>query len=515
MSEKSNSFAKSVSGFAAASLITKVLGYIRDAMLVAYFGGGALSDAYYAALRLVNVFRRTVGEGAVNAAFIPRLEKERARSEAGAGKFFSSVWTLLFMVSAALAAGGVLLRRPIVAALTGGFAADRGQFELTALLTAVLMPHLVFVNAAALLQAALNAARRFFAPALAGAAFSLALISCLLLMRFGFGAALSPAGKITLLAAAASLSGLIQAAIMARMAVKEGYSLALVSPRRALREGAGALALAMAAAAALAQDQLSMLINTVFASFLEPGSITAVYNAARIAQFPVSLFAASAAAVCLPEISRAAAGGRGNSCALEHALKTTALIMLPAAAGLMILCLPLSRALFEHGRFTFQSSELTAGAIFYLALGLPAYGLNKVALCAFYGAGENLLPAKAVFLQLFANALLAALLVKDLGVGGLMLATSLSSWGAAVFLALRLGRTGGFSAPGLTRSFIKIAGASAVMGAVVLAGKYFFSPAMGPAPLTILCVGAGLAAYLLALKALRCEDRKLITGGFL
>jgi len=515
MSEKSNSFAKNVSGFALASLITKILGYARDSLLVACFGGGALTDAYYAAFRLVNIFRRTVGEGAINASFIPMLEKERAKSEENAKAFFSSVWTLIICASAILALSGILLRRPLVRFFTGGFAANPEQLALTALLTAILMPHLVFVNAAALLQAALNSARRFFAPALAPAVFSLSIIACLFLLRAGFTASLSPAYKITILAAVASASGLAQLAILAPMMLKEGYCLRLSAPGRALN-GTQALAFALPAAAALAQDQLSMLINTVYASFLAPGSITAIYNAARIVQFPVSLFAASAAAVSLPELSRITAGSGekgGSSATLELAFKTTALILLPAAIGLVFLSLPISRALFEHGRFTYEQSAVTSRAILFLALGLPAFGINKVAVSAFYGAGKNMLPVKVVFFQLCANALLGFPLMRAMGLQGLMLATSVSSWGAAVFLLLRLEKATGFTAFGDTGVFFKIAAATAAMGLAVLAGKFSFEGFLGPIALTALCVAIGLAVYFLALKALGCEDRKLVTRG--
>ena len=515
MSEKSNSFEKNVSGFAFASLLTKILGYARDALLVAIFGGGALTDAYYAAFRLMNVFRRTVGEGAINAAFIPLLEKERAKSEEDAKAFFSSVWTLILCASAALALAGILFRRPLVRVFTGGFAANPEQLELTALLTAVLMPHLIFVNATALLQAALNAARRFFAPALAPAVFSLSLIICLLFLRAGFAASLSPAREITILAAVASASGLAQLAILAPMMRKEGYCLGLSAPWRAI-SGARALMLAIPAAAALAQDQLSMLINTVYASFLAPGSITAVYNAARIVQFPVSLFAASAAAVSLPELSKMAAGSgdrRVNAAALELAFKTTALIMLPAAVGLLFLNLPVSRALFEHGRFTYEQSAVTSQAILFLALGLPAFGANKIAVSAFYGAGKNALPIKVLFFQLCANALLGFPLMHTMGIKGLMLATSLSSWGAAVFLLSRLEKATGFSGLADKRTFLKIAAAASAMGLAVMAVKFSFERCISPIAMTALGVASGLAVYFLALKALGCEDRKLVTRG--
>ena len=136
-----------------ATLTTKVLGYARDALLMAVFGGGALTDAYYAAFRILNLFRRTVGEGAVNAGFIPALEKEKAVSREHGLRFFSAAWTLVFFFSLALAALGIVFREELVKLTSYGFTVRPEQFILTAAVTAILMPHLIFVNISALSQA--------------------------------------------------------------------------------------------------------------------------------------------------------------------------------------------------------------------------------------------------------------------------------------------------------------------------------------------------------------------------
>jgi putative peptidoglycan lipid II flippase len=161
------------------------------------------------------------------------------------------------------------------------------------------MPHLLFVNAAALFTAALNSARKFFLPALAPAAFSLSVIALLAAFHYGLFSGLDARGKIILVAAAASASGLLQAAALLPLLRREGYGLSFTNPFRDLG-AAPALMAAAPAALTLAQDQVSMLINTMYASFLEPGSITAIYNSARLVQFPVSLFAVGAATLSLP-----------------------------------------------------------------------------------------------------------------------------------------------------------------------------------------------------------------------
>jgi len=515
MPEKANplphSFARGLSGLTGAGLITKVLGYARDALLVAFFGGGALADAYYAAFRLMNVFRRTVGEGALNAVFIPLLEKEKTLGKDAERVFFSSSWTLIFCGSVLLCAAGIIFRREMVLLAAWGFRAVPGQLDLTALLAAVFMPHLVFVNAAALFTAALNSARRFFLPALAPAAFSVFVIAVLAAFHFGLFGGLDAREKIVLVAAAASASGLLQALALLPLLRREGYGLAFTNPLKELG-AAPALLAAAPAALTLAQDQVSMLINTVYASFLPPGSITAIYNSARLVQFPVSLFAVAAATLSLPELAARSAAGdaEGFRERLKPALTASWLIMLPAALGIAVTALPVCRALFEHGRFSPEQSLATASALFWLALGLPAYGLNKVAASALYAMHRQKAPLMIVSGQLALNALLCLPLMRTMGAGGLMLATSISSWAAALAFLLALKREAGFTPAAIPLFRPSLAAAASALAALAL--REALAPA-GPLLVTVSAVPAAVAVYFLALKLLKVEERRLITGG--
>ena len=518
MSEKSRRRAEErgrlpgLAGLSSATLATKVLGYARDALLVAVFGGGALTDTYYAAFRILNLFRRTVGEGAVNAGFIPALEKEKAAAGDNGARFFSAAWTLIFFLSLALAALGILFREELVKLISYGFTARPEQFALAAAVTAVLMPHLVFVNASALFQAALNSAGKFFLPALAPAAFSLVIIGYLFFIRSPLAPALSPEALIFGLAAAATASGLVQAAALLPLLKKAGYGLKFSNPFKTPAAWR-AMVFTAPAAAVMAQDQISLFINTMFASFLEPGSITAIYNAARLIQFPVSLFAAAAAAISLPALARSAAGGRTADfgLSLSASFKTTALIIIPAALGLMALDLPISRALFEHGQFTREGSVLTAGVLFYLALGLPAYGVNKLAAAACYGSGDIRTPVKVVLAQTALNAGLCFLLMRPMGARGLALATALSSLAAAGLYLRSLKALGSFS-PGPAAFYCKSLASAAFMGAFCLAVRHLLG-GFPPLLTAAVAVPCGAAVYLAGLKALRLEERALLTGG--
>jgi putative peptidoglycan lipid II flippase len=505
-------FTRGMAGMTAANLITKALGYLRDAMLVAFFGGGALADAYYAAFRLVSVFRRTVGEGALNAVFIPLLEREKVKRDGSAARFFSSAWTAIFGLSAIIAAAGVLFRRQLVTLAAWGFRGSPGQLELTALLAAVLMPHLVFINVSALFTAALNASRRFFFPALAPAAFSLAVIGALLAFHYGYFHALDGRGKIILIAAVASASGLLQALALLPQLKRQGYGLAFSNPLKNL-SAAPALLAAAPAAMTLAQDQVSMLINTAYASFLPAGAITAIYNAARIVQFPVSLFAAAAAAVSLPELAgRTAAGDReGFRAHLRLALASSWLIMLPAALGIAVTALPVCTALFQHGHFSAAQSELTSHTLFWLAIGLPAYGFNKVSASSLYALGRQAEPLAIISGQLALNAALCWPLARSMGAGGLMLATSLSSWAAALAFLLTLKKRSGFS-PLADLPLLRPAASALLSALTAMALKRVFGH-FGPLAVTAAAVPGAVAVYFVSLRLMEVEERKLITGG--
>ncbi|PJA11426.1 MAG: murein biosynthesis integral membrane protein MurJ [Elusimicrobia bacterium CG_4_10_14_0_2_um_filter_56_8] len=508
---KSPSFARGLSAIAGAGLITKALGYARDAFLVAFFGGGALADAYYAAFRLMNVFRRTVGEGALNAVFIPLLEKEKPQGKEAEAGFFSSAWTIIFWGSALFCAGGIIFREQMVTLAAWGFRDLPGQLALTALLAAVFMPHLIFVNSAALFTATLNSARKFFLPALAPAFFSISIIAVLAAFHYGLFGGLDARGKIILVAGVASASGLLQALALLPPLRSEGYGLAFSNPFRNLG-AAPALLAAAPAALTLAQDQLSMLINTMYASFLPPGSITAIYNSARLVQFPVSLFAAAAATLSLPELAARAAAGdsEGFRRQLKPAITASWLIMLPAALGIAVTALPVCRALFEHGKFLPEQSLSTARSLFWLALGLPAYGLNKVAASSLYAMRRQKAPIIIISAQLTLNALLCLPLMRSIGAPGLMLATSISSWTAALAFIFVLNREAGFSPMAIP--LFRPALAAALSALAALALREVLDPA-GPLVVTAVAVPAGVAVYFSALKALKVEERNLLTGG--
>ncbi|MDT8287494.1 MAG: lipid II flippase MurJ, partial [Elusimicrobiales bacterium] len=406
-----------------------------------------------------------------------------------------------------------LFRRELVLLTARGFAADPALLALTVLLTAVLLPHVVLVSASAMLQGALNTEKRFFLPQAAAASFSAAVLAYLGLAASPLGAGFTMEQKMIGLAAAASASGLLQCAILLPAAARAGYLPRLSNPLAdpaALR----LLAMALPALLAAAQDQLSLLVNAFFASFMEAGSITAIHNASRLAQFPVSLFASASAAVALPSLS----GGllqrdpEGFRTTLDSALRLTAVIILPATAGLITLALPVTRALFEHGRFTPEMSALTAAVLACLSAGLAGYAFNKLAASVFYALGDLVTPLWVVALQVALNAALCLVLAPSMGAPGLTLATAISSLAAGAGFALLLARrVPGAFRPGLGAFLARILTASAAMGLACAAGARLTAD-LPPLASVALLVPAGVWLYFLILRAMGAGGARELLG---
>ena len=376
--DRKSTFIKNILGFSSATLISKTLGFVRDAMIVFIFGGGKLTDAYYAAFRITNLLRRTVGEGAINASVVPILAKEKAESHEKAVSFFSAILIFSVGTSIILCVLAIIFRYELVKLISYGFLKDPAQYELTVFLTAILMPHIIFVTLAAVFQSALNVSKKFFAPALAPAIFSIIIIGYLTALNFGFLQTFELKTKLLLLAAIAALSGAIQCLALFPLIKCELYSISWANPFKNPKI-IPAIAMMAPAILSIAQDQIAMFINTIFASFMASGSITAIYNSARIIHFPIALFAVSAAQVALPSFSKNLLLKEKDEFkkTFNFSLKLILMILAPATAGILVLALPIVRTLFEHGQFSYQQSQLTAEVLFFFSIGLIGYEIGR------------------------------------------------------------------------------------------------------------------------------------------
>lgn len=462
--------ARQMSGFSIATLLSRILGYFRDFMIAYTFGGGIWTDAFYAAFRIANFFRRTLGEGAMNASFVPILARQRMESREKAREFFSALWSWLLVLTAAISLLGILTARPLVLAFAYGFTSKPEILSLTVELTRILFPHLLFTAMAALCQGALNVARRFFLPAAAPLSFSISILVYLIGLQMGWISLDSSEAKVRALAYVAVFGGLLQWVVQVPALYRAGLGPRLQLPRRH-PEIFQVLALMGPSLISMAADQMDTFVNILCASFLKEGSVTAIYNSSRVMQLPLALFGVAAAAVSLPQLAEKAQLRRLDEFwrILERAISLLGFLLFPAMVGLAVLDLPIVQTLFQHGRFALEHSLLTRDALFFYSFGLVAYSLSKIFVSSFYALKDAATPVKVNLLQVSLNIVLSLLLMGPLGVGGLALAASISAWiGAGSLFFLLKRRIGSHPLREAAVSLLKSLGASLGMGAFCL-----------------------------------------------
>lgn len=452
---------------ATATLASRLLGLLRDQVQSWTFGAGFATDAFVAAYRIPNALRDLFAEGALSSAFLPAFTRQAgsAGSEA-AFRLARRTMTLLAVllgISTLLVAWGA----PVLVRLyAAGF--DGAKTDLAVSMTRILSPFLLFIALAAVAMGMLQAGGRFLAPASAPAAFN---VVCLLAM-VGLPALLARAGHPPALALAwgATAGGiaqfLVQVPALRRSGFRFGVDWAPRDPevRRLLRAIAPA-------AAGLAATQLNVLVDTVIASSLGDGPITWLQLAFRLVQLPIGLIGVALATVHLQRAAVQAAAGDLAAIrdGLRSALRTAAFLTLPAAAGLIALSKPIARLLFEHGRFTPESTAATAAAAAWYAAGLFAYVAIKIEVPTFYAIGDSRTPAAATVAAVALKIAITLTLVAVLPAAGLPPhlalagATSLAAWIQLAWISRGLNRRLGPS-PSLAGTIAAIGALAALMG---------------------------------------------------
>jgi putative peptidoglycan lipid II flippase len=450
-----------------------------------------------------------LGEGPLTSAFVPVFTDHLSRGDRpGAEKFFQTFFTSLFTLLSVLVAAGIFLAPQITQLMAWGFKGDPDKFDLTVRLTRIMFPFLLFVCLAAVTSGALNSLGHFFVPSLAPSMLSVAEIAfVLVLMRWW---------KYPLqgLAVSAVIGGILHFGLLVPLMYKEK-----IPPRWRWEPGhpeVRRVGLALIPAVwGLSLDQVNAFVDTVCASFLVDGSVTALYNSNRLMQFPLALFGVAMSTAALPSLSQCAARQDWEEMkgTLNLALRLIIVTILPAAIGLVVLGKPIVQLLFEHGRFTHQETLLTNAALAAYCFGLPAFAGVKVLVSAFYSLKDVRTPVRVASYCLLVNIAGNLALMRPWGVGGLAFATTLSSTvnAFALFFLLRkrLGLLGGRR---MFRTFLLSLGASA---AVVLAAAGIIHGFNGPLIARVL--GAVLVAvplYLFLIKSLKMEEYGHLVGLF-
>ena len=426
-----------------ATMLSRVLGLVREQVMASWFGAGLASDAFNVAFRIPNLLRDLFAEGAMSSAFVPTFtEYQHTKNQDEAWAFGRQLMITLFAVLCALCAVGWILAPWLVRAFAPGFDQIPGKLELTIQLTRIMLPFLPLVALAAAAMGMLNANGRFAVPALAPAFLNLVMIAVGLALIPVFRALGQP--PILAMAFGVVAGGLGQFLWQIPALYRIGFRLRFEWPRP--HPGVRRVALLMVPATiGLAATQFNLLISTLIASLLPQGSVSWLWYAFRLMQLPIGVFGVALATVSLPSLSRAAVAR--DMVALKTTLSATVrlvfLLTIPAAVWLAVVARPVIALLYEHGRFGPEDTTNTAGALAMYCIGLPAFAAVGVFTRTFYALGDTRTPVRASFVSVAINITLNLLLMRPLGHFGLALATSVTSIVNLLQLTLALRRSVG------------------------------------------------------------------------
>ena len=410
--------ARSAGVFTGATMISRILGYARDSMVAHFFGAGAAADAFYAAFRISNLFRRLLGEGALSASFIPVFTRyHETEGHEKTQEFLNTMWTMLLIVLTVLTILGIIFAPQVTRLIAMGFEKTPERFALTVTLTRWMFPFLLFVSMAALLTGVINSFHSFFLPALAPACLSLAEIIYLLML-----APWVPIEKqIIGLAIAVSIGGFCQFFLHVPALHAKGFKLGFrwdLAHEGLRRVGK----LMIPATLGISVDQLNAFVDTICASFLMEGSITALYYSNRVMQLPLALFGIALSQVSLPAMSAHVARGETQEVkdTLNFALRLTLFMIVPATTGLLLLGHPIIQVLFQHGEFSTAATTLTNRALVLSFL----WDFSRMPPSKFWPARFMRIrirasPSWSPGLCVTINITMNLLLMKRMGVGGL------------------------------------------------------------------------------------------------
>ena len=478
-----------------ATLTSRLLGFVRETLIAAALGAGPVADAFYAAFRFPNLFRRLFAEGAFNAAFIPLFARTlEGEGEAEARRFAEDVLAALLLVLALLTAIVMIATPLIVTLIAPGFTRDAAKFDLTVELFRVMFPYLVCMSLTAMLAGVLNAYRRFFVAALAPTLLNVITVAALA-AAIHLGLDGEAVGR--LLSWSVLVAGVAQLLTVVIAARFIGFTVRLRRPR--LTPGVKRLLwLAAPAAAAGGITQINLFIGQIIAS-TKDGAIAVLQYADRVYQLPLGVVGVAIGVVLLPELARALRAGQHREAAntQNRALEFGLFLTLPAAVALAIIAGEIVRVLYERGAFSPETTASTANALAVFGLGLPAFVMIKVFTPGYFAREDTRTPMLFAGVSVAVNVAVAITLFPRIAEMGIATAEAIAGWTNAGLLFLFLSRRGHFSADAaLKRTLPRLVLAAALMGAALYGGRILLAGAFRPATDLLTQTGA-LAALIL------------------
>jgi putative peptidoglycan lipid II flippase len=510
---------KSASIISIITVVSRILGYVRDQRLTLLLGTTGLADSFVLAYRIPNVLRRLVGEGSMTAAFIPVFtEHMRNRSREETWEFANRLFWTFCVILSALAVLGVIFS-PLFVRFFSMFGKNQVQLEAI-YLNRLMFPYILFIGMAAMAMAILNCFHIFGPPAATPILLNISFV------LFSVGAVWkhfsSPAAA---LAVGVLVGGIFQFFWQVPQLVKRGmdfkFMVSFSDPgvRRVAR-------LMIPGFLGMGIAQINLLVDTIFANakIMPEGSLVSLYVADRVTELVLGGYAIAVATAILPMMSHQASAGdhEGMKKTFLFALRIVSFITIPAAVGLVILREPIVQVLFQHGKFVAESTRLTARALLYYSLGLPAFAAVKLIVPAFYSTQDTRTPVRVAVLAMLANVLLNVIFLfyffAKLKNGGPALASALAGYFNvfALFVIFRL-RFGRLGTREVAASLGKIIACAGIMGVVCWGAlKYSqFDSIEHFVPRLLVFIGliaSATLSYLGLAWAFRCDEISEVYG---
>ncbi len=455
---------KALAAVSSMTLLSRVLGFIRDAIIARVFGAGFATDAFFTAFKLPNLLRRIFAEGAFSQAFVPVLaEYKNQRSEQETRLLLDHVSGILALALAIVTTLGIIAAPWVIYATAPGFAASAEKFDLTVQLLRITFPYILFISLASLAGSILNTYNQFSIPAFTPTLLNISFIACSLLLAPYFHP------PVLALAWAVFIGGILQLGFQLpylakiRMLPRPRLDWSDPGVRRIMTKMGPAIF-------GVSVGQISLVINTIIASFLVSGSVSWMYYADRLMEFPTGILGVALGTILLPSLSKHHSNNSNEeySRLLDWGLRLSFLLSLPASAALAVLSGPLIATLFQYGKFGIHDLQMTQQALIAYSIGLMGLIQVKILAPGFYARQNVKTPVKIAVISLLATQAMNLLFIWQLRHAGLALSIGLGSCINATLLYLSLRRHGIYSPqPGWGAFMLKTALATLLMCAAL------------------------------------------------
>jgi putative peptidoglycan lipid II flippase len=444
------------------TLLSRLTGFARDIMLAAILGAGPVADAFFVALRLPNHFRAIFAEGAFNAAFVPSYAHLYGQSQASAKLFADRIFTLLFSAQIVLLVLAWLFMPQVIAILAPGFSNDPVRGELAISLTRITFPYLLLITLVTLYGGMLNVMHRFATAAAAPIFLNLSMMATLALAAFFPGAGHAAAWGVL-------IAGILEFLLLAGDATRSGI-LPKFAPLK-LDDDVRAFFRALGPATVGSMGtQVALFADTIIATFLPAGALSALYYADRLNQLPIGVIGIAIGTVLLPEMSRRLTSGdhAGAMASQRRAFDFTLLFSVPFVAAFLTIPDVIMRAMFARGAFSKADAAAAGATLAAYAVGLVPFVLIRSAVATFYARKDTATPVKAALTGVAVNVALKIALVGALAQVGLALATAVGAW-INLLLVLAFAVRAGYLEldRALIRSLIKFVASGIILSAAL------------------------------------------------